>query len=164
MIWFLPLLSWLSVVVLIVATIWQFDSYRWTGVKDRLVRLWPEDRRANMHLEAMNGFIVAGQSLVEWSERLLKLAWIPALPILSQGLEAIVSAGILIASGFLLRSAVLLQIAKRKVKGLSGLFAYDGFGIYERARREWSTLAKQNRSSLQYSAAILSILVVAVLT
>jgi hypothetical protein len=159
MIGFLPLLVVLSVVAAMVASIWQFDRHRWEGLKDRLAQFWPENRRAVMHLETDNGFIMLGEFLIKWSDLVLKFAWISATPALALGVEAAALAAILIALGFVLRSGVVLLIAKRKAATFSGLMEYDGFGTFHRTARDWTLLAMENRSLLRQSSAVAAILI-----
>ncbi len=134
------------------ASVWQFSCYRWRPCKDRLVAYWPEERRSRLHLETDNGFIILIEFLIRWSERILKFAWLAAIPTLVLGVQGCLGSILVIAIVHFIRSAVLVALGDGRRKAFASLGSYDNFGIYRRAADDWDALARANATVMKFSA------------
>lgn len=152
MVSFIPLLLLLLLVAAMTAAIWQFSCYRWRTLKNQLVVYWPEERRRVLQLEADNGFIVLVEFLIHWSERLLMVAWLAAIPTLLLGVQGALGSILAIAIVHFIRSAVLVALGDGRRRAFASLWSYDNFGIYRRAADDWESLARANAKVVKFSA------------
>ena len=150
----LPLVVFLAGIVLMACAAVNFSRYRWERLKDVLVRLWSEDRQEILCLQARNGFIILVERLAEWSGRLLKFSWLPALPALALGPAGLASAALLVALACAARSAAFVRVASVKAAMIEGLIEYDHFGTYGRAREDWRQFGEAEARTLKVASMV----------
>ena len=126
----------------------MFDQLRGTALKDRLSRFWPPDRRRVLHLAKQNGFDFFIDRLIRWSDVIVRLSWIAALPALAGGLRSVLMAAFLISLCFVIRFGSLTYLAAKRVKRFTIPLDYDGFGVYARSADDWREFEGEMRSPL----------------
>ena len=125
-----------------------FDQLRGTSLKDWLARFWPPDRRQVLHLAKQNGFYFFIDRLIGWSDVIVRLSWVAALPALAGGLRSVLLSAFMISLCFAIRFGCLTYLAAKRVKRFAIPFDYDGFGVYARSADDWREFEGEMRSPL----------------
>ena len=150
----MPLVVFLAGIVLMACAAVNFSRYRWERLKDLLVRLWSVDRQEILCLQARNGFIILVDRLSEWSGRLLKFSWLPALPALAFGPAGLATAALLVALSCAVRSAAFMRVASVKAAMVDDLIEYDHFGTYGRAGEDWRRFGEAEARTLKVASMV----------
>ena len=144
----IPLMVLMCGVVAMMVAILMFDQLRGTTLKDWLSRFWPLDRRRVLHLAKQNGFYFFIDRLIGWSDVIVRLSWIVALPALAGGIRSVLIAAFLISFCFVIRFGCLTYLAAKRVKLFTMPLDYDGFGVYARSANDWRKFKCKMRSPL----------------
>jgi ABC-type amino acid transport substrate-binding protein len=101
-----------------------------------------------LHLEKQNGFYFFIDRLIGWSDVIVRLSWVAALPALAGGLVAMLIAAFLISLCFAIRFGSLSYLHAKRVKRFTIPLDCDGFGIYARSAEDWRKFEGEMRSPL----------------
>lgn len=147
----IPLMLLMCGVVAMMVVILMFDQSRGTALKDWFSRFWPPARRRVLHLAKQNGFYFFIDRLIGWSDVIVRLSWIAALPALAGGLRSVLIAAFLISLCFAIRFGCLSYLAAKRVKRFTIPLDYDGFGVYARSADDWREFEGEMRPPLIFS-------------
>lgn len=129
----------------------MFDQLRGSGLKEWLVGFWAPDRRRVLHLRKQNGFYFMVDRFIVWSDVIVRLSWIAALPSFAGGVRSALIAAFLISLCFFIRFGFLTYFAAKKGERFTIPLDYDGFGVYARTAEDWREFEREMRSPLVFS-------------
>ncbi|MGK0190562.1 MAG: hypothetical protein ACI9R3_006391, partial [Verrucomicrobiales bacterium] len=86
-----------------------------------------------------------------WSDVIVRLSWIAALPAFAGGARSVLLAAFLISLCFLIRFGSLTYLAAMRVKRFTMPLDYDGFGVYARTADDWRQFEGEMRPPLIFS-------------
>jgi hypothetical protein len=147
----IPLIAVTCVIAALMVIILKFDQLRGTALKDWLARFWPPDRRRVLHLTKQNGFYFFVDRLIGWSDVIVRLSWIAALPAFAGGSRSVLLAAFLVSLCFLIRFGSLTCLAAKRVKRFTIPLDYDGVGVYARTADDWRQFEGEMRAPLIFS-------------